>query len=373
MPQQLTFPPSILPALSIPFAERVLNWFDQHGRKGLPWQQDISPYRVWISEIMLQQTQVNTVIPYFLKFMDSFPDVNSLANADQDYVLKHWSGLGYYARARNLHKAAQTIRDEYSGRFPENIDDVIALSGIGKSTAGAILSIACQQSHAILDGNVKRVLARYYIVDGWTGSAKAQKQLWKYAEALLPTASLKRTADYTQVMMDLGATICTRSKPKCSACPLHGDCKALALGKTQEYPQPKPKKSLPKRSTIMLILQNTQNEVMLQKRPATGIWGGLWSFPQFETGDQANEWLLENFNIELNSHAKLPELIHTFSHFRLTIQPYLVQIESQQQGIMEAEAQLWYNINTEFDGGLAAPITTLLKTLKKGKTHDKNG
>ena len=369
MKQQLT--PNNLSATNKvkPFAERVLTWFDQSGRKDLPWQQNITPYRVWISEIMLQQTQVNTVIPYFLKFMDTFPDVISLANADQDHVLKHWSGLGYYARARNLHKAAQMIRDEYGGYFPEEIDQVIALPGIGKSTAGAILSIACQQTHAILDGNVKRVLARYYMVNGWTGSAKVQKQLWEYAESLLPSPQLKRIADYTQAMMDLGATICTRGKPKCEFCPLHNDCKALALGKTQEYPQAKPKKVLPERSTLMLILQNTQGEIMLQKRPATGIWGGLWSFPQFEHTDQANEWLQNQFNIPMDSYQKLPKLTHTFSHFRLIIQAYLLRIESQQQGIMEADAQLWYNINTEFNGGLAAPITTLLKTLKKGTTQ----
>lgn len=350
----------------LPFAERVLAWFDLHGRKDLPWQQATSPYRVWISEIMLQQTQVATVIPYYEKFMTSFPDVLSLANADQDDVLKHWSGLGYYARARNLHKAAQTIRDDYAGQFPEKFEHVLALSGIGKSTAGAILSIACQQPHAILDGNVKRVLARYYAVEGWTGQAAVQKRLWGYAEALLPSHP-SRSADYTQAMMDLGATLCVRAKPKCEACPLRADCKALRLGRLQDFPQAKPKKVVPERSCIMLMIQNKQGEILLYKRPATGIWGGLWSLPQFDDDAEADRWLQDQFATRLDISETLPKLVHTFSHFRLTIQAYLLQIESVDQGIMEANAPLWYNVNTEFDGGLAAPITSLLNSIKKRK------
>jgi len=370
--QQLSLStPHFIPPVS-PFAQRVLAWFDHSGRKDLPWQENRSAYRVWISEIMLQQTQVNTVIPYFLKFMQRFPTVYDLANAEQDEVLKYWSGLGYYARARNLHKAAQTIRDEYQGNFPTELEAVIALSGIGKSTAGAILSIAYQQSHAILDGNVKRVLARYYTIDGWTGSAQVQKQLWHYAEQLLPDQPLqkqpKRNRDYTQAMMDLGATLCTRSKPNCAACPLSADCQALHRGKVIDYPQPKPKKILPQRSTIMLILQNPQGEVLLEKRPPIGIWGGLWSFPQFETQSQAQEWLLDHYAMDFKQAEYLPERLHTFSHFRLTIRPCLLQIESTKQGIMEATGQLWYNTHTEFSGGLAAPITTLLKTMKRKKS-----
>jgi len=367
LPQQLPLRSTLLSSNSENFSERVLAWFDSHGRKDLPWQQNISPYRVWISEIMLQQTQVNTVIPYYLKFMESFPDVMALANADQDEVLKHWSGLGYYARARNLHKAPQTIRDNYAGKFPENIEQVIELSGIGRSTAGAILSIACQQSHAILDGNVKRVLARYFAIEGWPGKAAVQKQLWHHAEALLPAHRLKRTADYTQAMMDLGATICTRAKPKCVSCPLNADCQALSLGRPQDYPQAKPKKTLPERSCIMLIMQNKQGEVFLQKRPPTGIWGSLWCFPQFELIDQLGQWLSDEFELHLANYETLPRLIHTFSHFRLTILPLLLQIESTDQRVMEANSQLWYNINTEFDGGLAAPTSTLLNSIKKRK------
>lgn len=373
MPTQLPLSSKRPPEKSLPFAERVLTWFKQHGRKNLPWQKDISAYRVWVSEIMLQQTQVNTVIPYYEKFMESFPDVVSLANADQDYVLKHWSGLGYYARARNLHKAAQTIKDVYSGEFPQKFEQVIALSGIGRSTAGAILSIAYQQPHAILDGNVKRVLSRYYAIEGWPGKAAVQKQLWAYAELSVPNAPPESAASYTQAMMDLGATVCIRSKPKCVICPLNRDCKALQLAKPQDYPHSKPKKTLAERSCIMLVIQNQQDDVFLQKRPPTGVWGGLWCLPEFQNNNSAALWLADQFDIALSIDEHLPQLKHTFSHFRLTIQPYLLQIESTNQRVMEANSQLWYNTNTEFDGGLAAPITTLLKSIKKRKTHDENG
>ena len=371
MSQQLSLNTPCAPLQLSSFAQRVLIWFDQYGRKHLPWQEDRSAYRVWISEIMLQQTQVNTVIPYFLKFMQRFPTLQDLAKAEQDEVLKYWSGLGYYARARNLHKAAQTIRDEYQGVFPPHLDEVVALAGIGKSTAGAILSIAYQQSHAILDGNVKRVLARYYAIEGWTGSIPVQKQLWHYAEQLLPNQSMQiapeRNRDYSQAMMDLGATLCTRAKPDCMACPLRADCQALQRGQVADYPQPKPKKVLPQRTAIMLILQNSQSEVLLEKRPPVGIWGGLWSFPQFETDQQAEDWLLDHYAITLAQAEYLPERQHTFSHFRLTIRPCVLAIESTRQGVMEATRQLWYNTETEFSGGLAAPITTLLKTMKRKK------
>jgi len=371
--QQLSLnTPVVVSLQSLSFAQRVFVWFDQYGRKDLPWQDDRSAYRVWISEIMLQQTQVNTVIPYFLKFMQRFPTLQDLAKAEQDEVLKYWSGLGYYARARNLHKTAQTIRDEYKGVFPQNLDAVVALAGIGKSTAGAILSIAYQQSHAILDGNVKRVLARYYAIEGWTGSTSVQKQLWHYAEQLLPDQSIQqaseRNRDYTQAMMDLGATLCTRAKPNCAACPLNADCQALQRGQVSHYPQPKPKKALPQRMAILLILQNKHGEVLLEKRPPIGIWGGLWSFPQFETSQHAEAWLLDHYAMTLDQAEYLPERVHTFSHFRLNIHPCVLQIESAKQGVMEATRQLWYNTQTEFLGGLAAPITTLLKTMKRKKS-----
>jgi len=350
------------------FSERVLNWFDQHGRKNLPWQHPITPYRVWISEIMLQQTQVATVIPYYEKFMASFPSLESLANAPIDDVLKHWSGLGYYARARNLHKAAQQIRDEHNSEFPDTLEAVTALSGIGRSTAGAILSIAFQQKQAILDGNVKRVLARFHCVEGWYGNAKVQKQLWLLAEKHLPdNVETNRFADYTQAMMDLGATLCTRSRPNCEQCPLQEDCRALKTGTTDIYPTPKPKKTIPERSAIMLMIHNG-DKIYLAKRPPTGIWGGLWGFPQFADLDEANSWLeKQDYPADTIDSAKaLPNYKHAFSHYRLTIHPLLIQDQKPHtNAVMETDESLWYNIYEEFNGGLATPVQDLLETFKE--------
>ena len=347
---------------------RVLDWFDQHGRKDLPWQHPISPYRVWISEIMLQQTQVATVIPYYEKFMSSFPDLDSLANAPIDDVLKHWSGLGYYARARNLHKAAQQIREEHSGEFPDSLEEVTALSGIGRSTAGAILSIAFKQKQAILDGNVKRVLARFHCIEGWYGNAKVQKQLWVLAEDHLPhNVSPQRHADYTQAMMDLGATLCTRSRPNCEQCPLQADCSAQKTSTTHLYPTPKPKKTIPERSAIMLMLYK-DSDIYLIKRPPSGIWGGLWGFPQFEDLNEANDWLeKQGYNKSTIDSAKaLANYKHTFSHYRLTIHPLLIPHQNPHtNAVNETDESLWYNIHEEFNGGLATPVQDLLKTFKE--------
>lgn len=345
------------------FSQKVLNWFDHHGRKNLPWQQNITPYRVWLSEIMLQQTQVKTVIPYFQRFTYEFADVTALANAHEDQVLKLWSGLGYYARARNLHKAAQIVRDEYQGIFPNSLEGLQDLPGIGRSTAGAILSIAHQQSHAILDGNVKRVLTRYHAVDGWTGKAAVLKRLWDLAEQHLPNTN-SRSRDYTQAMMDLGATVCTRSKPACSTCPLSANCLAFAQGNMTDYPTPKKKQSLPERQTWMLLLSTPQQEVLLQKRPSPGIWGGLWCFPQFDAENELKSWLLEQ-DINTDAGMQLESFSHTFSHFRLQIHPLIVQSQTPLfEGVMEDEQSLWYNVNTEFEGGLAAPVQKLLNLLK---------
>ena len=352
----------------LPFADRVLTWFDQHGRKNLPWQQPITPYRVWISEIMLQQTQVATVIPYYEKFMESFPDLYSLANAPTDEVLKHWSGLGYYARARNLHKAAQQIRDDFYGEFPNTLEEVVSLSGIGRSTAGAILSIAFQQRQAILDGNVKRVLARHNTIDGWYGKATVQKELWTIAEALLPAnVASNRYADYTQAMMDLGATLCTRSKPNCTACPLQDDCKALLTGTTTKYPTPKPKKVIPERSAVMLLIHNS-SDIYLEKRPPTGIWGSLWCFPQFDDIDSAKQWLDEKGYdaATIDTASALPNYKHVFSHFKLTLTPLLIQQQNpQKSSVSDTDDSVWYNINDEFDGGLATPVQDLLMIFKE--------
>jgi A/G-specific adenine glycosylase len=354
------------------FAEQVLDWFDQYGRKYLPWQKDITPYRVWISEIMLQQTQVATVIPYFQTFMSRFPNIICLANAEQDEVLKHWSGLGYYSRARNLHKAAQKVRDEFNGKFPNTMETVQQLPGIGRSTAAAILSIAGHQRQAILDGNVKRVLARYHAIEGWSGKSSVLKQFWEYAEAALPSDHLletpKRIADYTQAMMDLGATLCKRSKPDCKACPLKMDCKAFLQGKPTAYPTPKPKKSLPEKSCIMLILQNDTQELLLEKRPSSGIWGGLWAFPQFANDTELANWLnKKGLQHDKLKNLELPTIKHTFSHFHLHIAP-LWYISEQKalsiERIMEADSLLWYNVQQEFPGGLPQPVSRILNMLR---------
>lgn len=259
------------------FADKVLVWFDQHGRKDLPWQQNPTPYRVWVSEIMLQQTQVATVIPYYERFMQRFPDVQTLADAPQDDVLKHWEGLGYYSRARNLHKTAQQVRDEYAGAFPTTLPSMEALAGIGRSTAAAILSLSHGQREAILDGNVKRVLARYHAIAGWSGEPRTLKQLWEHAEQHLPAS---RNADYTQAMMDMGATLCTRSKPLCLLCPLQDGCQAFQQGRPHDYPGKRPKKNLPEKSAIALLLRNHDGELLLQHRPPHRHLGRLMEFPR---------------------------------------------------------------------------------------------
>jgi A/G-specific adenine glycosylase len=343
------------------FANKILNWYDQHGRKDLPWQQDITPYRVWLSEVMLQQTQVKTVIPYFQQFTAQFENIEALANATEDQVLKLWSGLGYYARGRNLHKAAQQVCDDFAAVFPDNMQDMQLLAGVGRSTAAAILSIAFEQPQAILDGNVKRVLTRYHAVEGWTGKAAVLKQLWGFAESYCPES---RNRDYTQAIMDLGATLCTRSKPSCHCCPLRSDCIAFAQGNMTDYPTPKKKKILPEKQTIMLILNNTQQQILMYKRPPTGIWGGLWCFPQFETNQQLMLWMDEN-NINATLVEKFIAFSHVFSHFRLQIQPLIMQLESPLKGsVMEDDKILWYNPDTEFEGGLAAPVKKLLQEIK---------
>ncbi len=347
--------------IQLSFADKLLHWFDEHGRKDLPWQQDVNPYRVWVSEIMLQQTQVKTVIPYFQRFMESFPTVQSLADAEQDEVLKHWSGLGYYARARNMHAAAIMVRDDFKGKFPNDIESIQRLKGIGRSTGAAILSIASNLPEPILDGNVKRVLSRVFGVEGWAGKATVLKKLWALAEQTTPN---NRNADYTQAIMDLGATLCTRSKPRCDACPLQTDCIAYADNRQAELPAKKPKKVIPEKQVIMLIIKNESGDVFMQKRPPTGIWGGLWCFPQFETEDAAEMWHKAFFGEGKIEIERLDTLSHTFSHFKLHIKPLIIQLNTPiNLGVMEKTDQLWYNIHTEFNGGLAAPVSTLLKNL----------
>jgi len=355
------------------FSERVLAWFERHGRTDLPWQLQPTPYRVWVSEIMLQQTQVGTVIPYYQRFMERFPDVAALAQADHDQVLHYWSGLGYYARARHLHAAAKVIVAEFDGRFPEVFDAVLALPGIGRSTAGAILALAGGQRYPILDGNVKRVLARYHAVEGWPGQGSVQHRLWELAEYHTPGS---RVAAYTQAMMDLGATVCTRSRPRCDACPVTAGCAARAADRQSDYPAPRPRKILPLRTIVMLLVCNGRREVLLEQRPPAGIWGGLWSFPELQPGEDVSGWCRATLGISVRHVEDWPVVRHTFSHFHLDITPVVVQAGGRQDRVMEGNNRLWYNMDATDERGLAAPVGKLLQRLSnwqhKREDHDAN-
>ncbi|MFT6957541.1 MAG: A/G-specific adenine glycosylase [Halieaceae bacterium] len=342
------------------FSARVLNWFEHHGRHDLPWQADITPYRVWVSEIMLQQTQVKTVIPYFERFIAAFPTVEALASAPLDHVLHLWTGLGYYARARNLHKAATAVALDMGGQFPQSVEALCELPGIGRSTAGAISSIACGQRAAILDGNVKRVLARYHAVEGWPGTTAVHTALWVIAEQYTPKA---RFADYTQAMMDLGATVCTRSSPSCEVCPLVKGCDAHSQGKSLAYPGKKPRKVIPVKNTTFLMTRSQGGEILLEKRPSKGIWGGLWCFPEIEGVSQVANWCLNNCQSEPSAIDQWQPFRHTFSHYHLDITPVLAQLKGNPAGVMASERQLWYNLRQPQEVGLAAPVAKLLSTL----------
>mgnify|MGYP003384732943 CR=1 FL=1 len=358
------------------FATQVITWYHHQGRKHLPWQQNKTPYSVWISEIMLQQTQVATVIPYYQRFMESFPTIRDLALADEDNVLHHWTGLGYYARARNLHKAAKLINTEHKGIFPEDIAQVIALPGIGRSTAGAILSLSLNQHHPILDGNVKRVLARSYLVEGYNGLAKFDKALWLLSETLTPAID---TGFYTQAMMDLGATVCTRSKPRCDICPVKTSCLALASTQQANFPQKKPKKIIPEKHTIMVIPRittKTSDKVLMEKRPPAGIWGGLWCF--YEVSDKSEiPHLLHSLGLNIsnvaNSQQALTTFRHTFSHFHLDISPIIIECSEGNtselpqinlQEVSEPRKQKWYDLRNEANVGLAASTKKLISLMK---------
>lgn len=344
--------------MSTSFSQKLLNWFDQHGRKDLPWQQGITAYRVWVSEIMLQQTQVSTVIPYFQRFMASFPTIEALANAPQDKVLHHWTGLGYYARARNLHKTAQLIINKLDGIFPNTVEQLETLPGIGRSTAGAIRAIAFQKSATILDGNVKRVLARYHAIDGWPGQTAISNQLWTHAEQHTPKT---RLADYTQAIMDLGATLCTRTQPRCTECPMAKQCTAFTAGNPTDYPGKKPRKEQPVRESLFLIIKNPEGEILLEQRPANGLWGGLWVFPQCDSETEINR-TCHQLNCSVENWQLLPKRRHTFSHFHLDYQPVLIQAK-QQSAIMDSPPIVWYNPTSPLEVGTAQPVKQLLQQL----------
>ena len=345
------------------FSARILAWFHRHGRKSLPWQQP-DLYAVWISEIMLQQTQVNTVIPYYNRFMASFPTVADLAVAEQDQVLHHWSGLGYYARARNLHRAARKIMEAHDGEFPRDFEQVLALPGIGESTAGAILSLALGQKHAILDGNVKRVLARVFRVEGWPGHARAQKELWRIARELTPA---QEVAAYNQAMMDLGATVCTRSQPACDGCPVKSLCEARRHDCVGEYPGRRSRRALPERSVQMLMICVEGGEVLLEKRPPTGLWGGLWSFPELDADADLAHWLAQQAWTPRSIHDLEPRR-HSFSHFHLRIYPRLILLKKGGCRVLDGDALVWYNPREDQMRGLSAPVQQLLRELQRTTT-----
>ena len=339
---------------ALQFQKKILVWFNTHGRKNLPWQQAISPYRVWVSEIMLQQTQVKTVIPYYQQFMQRFPTISKLAIANLDEVLHYWTGLGYYARARNLYKAATIIMHDFNGSFPKKFTEIITLPGIGRSTAGAICALALKQHYAILDGNVKRVLARFAKIQGWPGKTSVADKLWQLAEHYTPQ---KHIAEYTQAMMDLGATLCTRSNPKCTDCPLTENCLAHQTHCEHQYPTKKSKKQLPIKNTIMMLIKNTTAEWLLEKRPSTGIWGGLWLFPQCETVKDIKHWCWQH-DIIIKRQVSLSSFRHTFSHYHLEITPILIETNTMINKIMDAQQFIWYNHKQQI--GLAAPVKKLL-------------
>ena len=360
------------PAEAENFARQVIDWATKYGRHDLPWQHDRTRYRVWISEIMLQQTQVATVIPYYQRFMQSFPDISTLADASIDAVLDHWSGLGYYARGRNLHRAAREVVDNHAGEMPETLEDLMALPGIGRSTAAAILSLADDQPQAILDGNVKRVLARHFGIDGYPGKSDVLKHLWAVSDALTPQ---KRTGRYNQVMMDMGATLCTRTRPQCSNCPINTTCIANDNGAPENYPGKKPRKVIPVKTTVMLVLRNNKQAVLLERRPASGIWGGLWSLPEvadavIENTQQLSDYLAaQGLGVRKNKNSDpLPKPLpiaafrHTFSHYHLDISVVEVPVRQISASIMDRERTVWYNSGA-WPGGMAAPMKKIERLL----------
>jgi len=346
------------------FAPALLRWFALHGRHDLPWQHDITPYRVWVSEVMLQQTQVATVIPYYLRFMSRFPNVASLAAAPLDEVLHLWTGLGYYARARNLHACARSVVETFAGEFPRDLEGMMSLPGIGRSTAGAILSIASGVRYPILDGNVKRVLSRVFGVAGDPSSNAVQESLWMLAEACTPDHDV---GDYTQAIMDLGATLCTRSRPACTLCPMNLDCVAVREGRQAELPGKKRRAQRPSREATLLIAQFGADEsaaVFVERRPAAGLWGGLWSPPQFDDEATAMAWCASEVGEPESDLQVMSPIEHAFTHFDLRLKPLRVRCRPH-AGIKEGE-QLWYPLGSPPKIGLPQPIKLLFERLRGG-------
>jgi A/G-specific adenine glycosylase len=344
-------------ARAVRFAPRLLEWFESAGRKDLPWQRDPTPYRVWVSEIMLQQTQVATVIPYYEAFLRRFPDLQTLAAAPLDEVLHLWSGLGYYARARNLQRAAQAIVTRHGGRFPDTFDEVMALPGIGRSTAGAILALSRGERRAILDGNVRRVLARYFGVEGYPGAPAVERRLWALSEACTPAG---QAAAYTQAVMDLGATVCTRSRPACLLCPVSADCVARAGNLQQLLPAPRPRASRPEREAWLVVAMRGPHKVLIERRPPAGIWGGLWGLPEFPTRAHASQWCREQ--LTGSGEPRLAEpLHHAFSHFDYHLRPLVVHCLGKSESLRDDDRYRWYDVRQPARVGLPKPIATLVR------------
>jgi len=342
------------------FSSRLIRWQRQHGRRGLPWQ-DADVYRVWLSEIMLQQTQVATVIPYYRRFIASFPTIAALAVASEEQVLTHWSGLGYYARGRNLHRAAQIIVEQYGGKFPRQYEQVLQLPGIGRSTAAAICALAWHERRAILDGNVRRVLARYCGIAGWTGNKQVEERLWEQADALLPQRDV---ATYTQALMDLGATVCTRGKPKCGDCPVQAGCVAFNTGRINELPTPRPRKAVPERHATFLLLMHS-NDILLEKRPGSGIWGGLWCPPQFDDEAAARDWFVRS-GMAASKGERLEAFTHTFTHFKLHIAP--LKIELVRKPLRAAQpGSLWLDVEEALRAAIPTPVRAMLNKAVRGE------
>lgn len=346
-------------AIAVRVAPALLGWWERHGRHDLPWQLDPTPWRVWVSEIMLQQTQVATVLDYYPRFIAAFPSPAVLAAAPLDEVLHLWSGLGYYARARNLHRAAGQVRDGHGGEVPLEFEALAALPGIGRSTAGAILALAAGQRHPILDGNVKRVLSRVFAVPGWPGASATAKRLWQLADICTPAG---RAAQYTQAIMDLGATLCVRRRPACAACPLAGACRAHSAGTVHEHPGAKPPRSRerPRRESVMLLVRSRDGALLLERRPEQGIWGGLWGFPELAPDQDAAGWCAARLGKAPTRITEHPPLQHAFTHFDLAIRPLELALDAIPSVAMEGDRWLWYKTGMPARLGLAAPVARLL-------------
>ncbi len=337
------------------FAQRLIDWHRDHGRHDLPWQRTNDPYRVWLSEIMLQQTQVDTVIPYYARFLARFPDIAALAAAPLDDVLALWSGLGYYARARNLHKAARAVIDDHGGCFPSRADEIAELPGIGRSTAAAIAAFSFGERAAILDGNVKRVLCRAFGVDGFPGERTVETRLWELAESLLPAADV---GTYIQAQMDLGATVCTRGRPACDRCPLAESCVARSDDRIDSLPAARPRKAVPQRQVRVAVIHSA-GRVLLERRPPAGIWGGLLALPEIPASEaEPARWLEARFGLAPRASAPLPPLNHAFTHFRLEIAP--IRFEVGDSRMVADDTHRWLALADLDSAGLPTPVRRIL-------------